>query len=410
MAATEQTDRARKEVAGRDYPLVDSDVHPLVADVTVLREHMSARAVRRIFGETLQVYARDPNRIPHPTSGLRLDALTPSGGPPGSDPAYALEQWIDPCEITAAVLIPVQAGVMIPWGDERIGTEFLNPEYARLFINGAFGWPTLPSTDLPSGGPGYPLGTPAIRVRIDPMEGLTLFTAVFNGDPTGAGVGGSQLADASGTAFRIGDGAFIISEIRYNEGSADHQPTYRFGGWYNTERFSDRRFDTTGLSLADPASNGRPSLHGGDYSFYASVDYPFLEPDSKNGFLLFARAMGAPSDRNLVSFYADAGVTYNGPFGFDDDKVGLAVGYARIGQAARALDADVTHFTGQPFPVRSGEAVLELTYSHKLAEWLQVQPDFQYIFNPGGSIANPIAPTRRIGDAAVFGIRSVVTF
>jgi uncharacterized protein len=123
--ATADTLPGAEQLAGRDYPLVDCDVHPLVADVTVLREYMSTRAVRRIFGETLQVYARDPNRIPHPTSGLRLDALTPAGGPPGSDPAYALEQWIDPYDITAAVLIPVQAGVMTSWGDERVGTEFL---------------------------------------------------------------------------------------------------------------------------------------------------------------------------------------------------------------------------------------------------------------------------------------------
>jgi predicted TIM-barrel fold metal-dependent hydrolase len=126
VATTPDTNHTGQEVAGRDYALVDCDVHPLVADVTDLREHMSARAARRIFGETLQVYARDPNRIPHPTSGLRLDALTPSGGPPGSDPAFALEQWIDPYDIAAAVLIPVQAGVMIPWGDEKVGTEFLN--------------------------------------------------------------------------------------------------------------------------------------------------------------------------------------------------------------------------------------------------------------------------------------------
>ena len=123
--ATAETRQGSEQIAGRDYPLVDCDVHPLVGDVTVLREYMSTRAARRIFGETLQVYARDPNRIPHPTSGLRLDALTPAGGAPGSDPAYALEQWIDPYDITAAVLIPVQAGVMVPWGDERVGTEFL---------------------------------------------------------------------------------------------------------------------------------------------------------------------------------------------------------------------------------------------------------------------------------------------
>src|SRR3954447_14973585 len=113
-------------VAAPVQGLIDCDVHPIVADVSVLRPNMSERAARRAFGADVPVYSRDPNRIPHPSSGLRLDALTPSGGPPGSDPAYALEQWIDPCGIAAAVLVPVQAGVMIPWGDERVGTEFLN--------------------------------------------------------------------------------------------------------------------------------------------------------------------------------------------------------------------------------------------------------------------------------------------
>jgi hypothetical protein len=52
-------------------------------------------------------------------------------------------------------------------GQQTIVAEFLSPASARLFVNAAFGWPTLPSFDLPSGGPGYPLGTPAIRVRVD---------------------------------------------------------------------------------------------------------------------------------------------------------------------------------------------------------------------------------------------------
>src|SRR5439155_2801910 len=93
-------------------------------------------------------------------------------------------------------------------GQQSIGTEFLNPESARLFINATFGWPTQPSVDLPSGGPGYPLGTPAVRLRVDPQEVLTTILALFNGNPTGAGVGGSQLRDASGTAFRTSDAAW----------------------------------------------------------------------------------------------------------------------------------------------------------------------------------------------------------
>src|ERR1700752_2165086 len=103
---TEQQSRER-------YALIDCDVHPLIGDVGALRKHMSTRAVRRVFGEQGQGYARDPNRSPHPTRGLGLDARTPKGGPPGSDAAFALEQWIDPHDIAAALLIPIQSGLVI---------------------------------------------------------------------------------------------------------------------------------------------------------------------------------------------------------------------------------------------------------------------------------------------------------
>ena len=296
-------------------------------------------------------------------------------------------------------------------GQQTIGNEFLSPASARLFVNGAFGWPTLPSVDLPSGGPSYPLGTPAVRLRVDPEEGLTLFLGLFNGDPTGTGVGGSQLRDASGTAFRTSDGAFAIGEIRYNPGDSDRNGTYSVGGWWNSERFRDHRLDENGVSLASPASTGLPRQHSNDFSLYGTINQPLLVDNAANTRLtLFARAMGAPGDRNLISLYLDGGLTYKGPFGRADDELGLAVAYARIGNAARGFDADVVRFTGEFRPVRSGEAVLELTYRFHLTGWWQLQPDFQYIFNPGGGIANPNAPGRRIGDAAVLGLRTAITF
>ena len=296
-------------------------------------------------------------------------------------------------------------------GQLTIGTEFHNPDSARLFINSTFGWPTQPALDLPSGGPGYPLATPAVRVRVDPQEGVTLFLALFNGDPTGAGVGGSQLRDASGTAFRTSDGAWLIGEIRYNPDDSDKNGAYRFGGWWNSERFRDLRFDQNGVSLASPASNGKPFLHDGDPSFYVNVDQPLVVNDADHTRLsVFARAGFAPGDRNLVDFYADGGMTYKGPFGRADDQAGIAVGYAKIGSAARGFDADIARLTGQFHPIRSGEAVLELTYSFQLTNWWQVQPDFQYVFNIGGGIVNPNAPGKRVADAPVLGLRTTITF
>ena len=53
------------------------------------------------------------------------------------------------------------------------------------------------------------------------------------------------------------------------------------------------------------------------------------------------------------------------------------------------LDRDTGFYTGAFHPVRSGETFVEATYQYQLTPWCQIQPDFQYVFNPGGGIANP---------------------
>jgi porin len=70
--------------------------------------------------------------------------------------------------------------------DVRLGQlgadeEFMITSYGAWFINNAFGWPTLPSVDLPAGGPSFPLATPGVRLRAKPAEPMTLLLAVFNG-------------------------------------------------------------------------------------------------------------------------------------------------------------------------------------------------------------------------------------
>jgi porin len=81
--------------------------------------------------------------------------------------------------------------------DVRLGQlgadeEFMITSYGAWFINNAFGWPTLPSVDLPAGGPSFPLATPGIRLRAKPAEPLSLLLAAFNGDPAGPGIGNPQ--------------------------------------------------------------------------------------------------------------------------------------------------------------------------------------------------------------------------
>ncbi len=189
--------------------------------------------------------------------------------------------------------------------------------------------------------------------------------------------------------------------------------TYKLGFWYDTESFPDLRFDTTGTSLASPATTGIPEQHRGDYSVYAVADQlVWVDPaESDRTINLFARAMGTPEqDRNLVVFSANLGVNFHEPILHrDDDSFGIGFGYAKVSGRAAGLDRDTAFFTGALSPVRSGETFVEVTYQIGVTPWLQVQPDFQYVFNPGGG-AVTTSGASKVGDEAVLGVRTNILF
>lgn len=302
-------------------------------------------------------------------------------------------------------------------GQQGADQEFLISQYAGLFINASFGWPTLAAVDLPSGGPAYPLATPGVRLKVQPREDLALLLGVYNGDPAPVGPGNPQLRDHAGTSFVLNQGVFVIGEVQYSingeENAAGPPGTYKLGAWYNSNQFADQRYANDGLLLANPASNGVALLRTNAWSMYAIADQMvWREPGTKDqGVGVFGRVMGASSDRNLVNVFVNVGATWKGAIpGRDDDTVGLGIGYARIGDRARRYDTDVAFYTNPTFPQRTSETVLELTYQAPVTPWLTLQPDFQYVFNPSGGILNPNNPTRTIGSAAVFGLRAVVVF
>ncbi len=62
------------------------------------------------------------------------------------------------------------------------------------------------------------------------------------------------------------------------------------------------------------------------------------------------------------------------------------------------------------YPVRSAETVIEATYQYQVAPWWMLQGELQYIFHPGGGIPDPNNRGARIGNEAVAGLRTVITF
>ena len=71
--------------------------------------------------------------------------------------------------------------------------EFYYSQYGLNFINSTFGCPDILPTDLPSGGPCYPLAVPAVRLHVGTPTGLNLSGAVFSGNPAPPGPASPQF-------------------------------------------------------------------------------------------------------------------------------------------------------------------------------------------------------------------------
>jgi porin len=299
-------------------------------------------------------------------------------------------------------------------------TEFITSTYAGLFINGTFGWPTITAVNLPSGGPAYPLATPGIRLKVEPTPQLAFLLGVFNGDPAGPGPGDPQERNRHGVNFRVNDPPLVMAEaqFKYNQekDATGLAGAIKLGAWAHFGRFDDLRFGTDLLSLADPLSNQTPFRHRGDHGAYAVIDqqlYRLPGGEADKGVGAFARVSASPYDRNLIDVYFDAGLTFAGMIpARPDDAFGIALGYARISDRARGFDRDQVFFSGVSGPIRDYEAVLELTYQAQIVPGWTVQPNFQYIFHPGGNVANPLNPSdpAPLRNAAVIGVRTSIKY
>lgn len=249
-------------------------------------------------------------------------------------------------------------------GQQSIDQEFMSSQYSATFVETMFGWPAVPSYDMVDGGPAYPLSGLGARARAQVSKDLTLLTGVFAGNPAGD----------HGTDFSLDGGVLFLGELQYGGRPGFRRPreprhrlpgvaapsgadrgglpgTYKIGMWYASADFADQYIDDGGLSLANPTSDGRPLMHGGNYSVYAVADQMIWQAaaGSPRAFDIFSRIMGAPGDRNLVSFSGNFGITMTAPLaGRDHDVVGLAVGGVTVGSHVRDLDRDTGCSTATP--------------------------------------------------------------
>jgi porin len=285
--------------------------------------------------------------------------------------------------------------------------DFLASIGGAYFLDGTWGWPSLLAADLPSGGPAYPLATPGVRVLLSPNENYGLKAGVYNGDPAGPNCQGDpQVCDPHGLEFRLSDPPLLFMEGYYNYNQKQQFPGgITLGGWNHFGTFEHQRFDVAGMPIAFTGNPGRPLDN--DWGLYVVLDQLIWRvPGSEEvkGVGLFTRVLGAPSDRNLIDFYVEGGVTFTGMIAHrSDDSLAIGVAYSGVSGQVHGFDLD----SGLPV-ARTYEALLEICYTAQLQKGWTLQPDFQYIIHPGGNA--PDASGQTAGNAIVFGARSTLNF
>jgi porin len=338
-----------------------------------------------------------------PLSGPYLDNLQGANGNEGEDATRLWELWYDQ---------QFGADFDIKIGQQSIDNEFMGSSYSALFVNTMAGWPLVPSDDLYGGGPAYPLSSLGVRVEAEPTDNTTILAGVFDDNPGGGAFDDdAQFLDRNGALFNLNTGALFIAELQYVTKINGLDGSYKIGGWYDTGFFPDQEYGTDGLSLANPASNGDPVMHHGNYSLYGVVDQTVWKSGGPQSVNVFARIMGAPDDQNLIDFSLNTGVTMTAPLpGRDNDQAGIDIGIGNVSSRASNLDRDIAVFSGSPYPIRGTETLIELTYQAQLTHWIIIQPDLQYVFNPGGGVQDPNHTTQNLQNEFIAGLRAIVTF
>ena len=141
-------------------------------------------------------------------------------------------------------------------------------------------------------------------------------------------------------------------------------------------------------SLRETDAWGNPVRRGGNRGWYGFAEgTPYADAAERRSVSAFIRYGTANGALYPFANYLGAGTVLSGFVPHrPDDQIGVSLALARCGEDFRAANNALSH-----------ETTLELTYLLRINDRLQIQPDIQFIINPGAE--------RTIENALVIGIR-----
>lgn len=261
-----------------------------------------------------------------------------------------------------------------------LNEEFYSNDAAGLLIAPAFGIGSELAATGPNGPAIFPSTALTAAVRVEPTQDTYAAFAVVNAE---AGV----LGDVGGLPPLFAHGALLIGEAGWTGWGK-----LALGGWSYTRSQEDiRLLDSAGDPLRQRARGA-----------YALLEWPIgapvtLDEDAPRKASLFLRAGISDGDTTPYRAGWQAGILINRALpGRPDSQFSLGANQAYLADKFRLNEQE----TGNP--LRSAETGVEMIIADRLAPWLSVQADAQYVRNPSRA-----AGTR---DAVIVGLRFAFSF
>lgn len=185
---------------------------------------------------------------------------------------------------------------------------------------------------------------------------------------------------------------FNISEIELKPMIKKMPGRYILGAWEMSD--SSGMDIPSGVDEYGAAYYRNFNRNFGAYAGFEQMVYKENKNDEKDmqGLIVFAQTGISPSNRNDMSRYVGGGLHYKGLIPKrDNDLAGIAVASGTFAPRLENMGADSRN---------GSETSLEVFYRAQITPWFYLQPDVQFIMNPGGAYDNSVA----------IGIRSVITF
>lgn len=246
------------------------------------------------------------------------------------------------------------------FGQLDMNADFSISDNAMNFINSSFG--VIPTLSLNNSLSIFPLLSLGAGLKLKFWKKFAFQTAVYNGNSGDF----TTNPNAVNWKFSKSYGYYSISELHlYNKKDTISTGTYKFGFFYHSGQYYKwENVDTLACN----------------YGFYLIADQMLIPKDAmyENGLNGFVQASFFPSDRNFLTLYLGGGLRYHGPWKkrkYDD--FGIAFAYSNVSDKYVNLSPDI---------LLRHETAIELMYSYRFNENIRVQPEFQYVINPGAII------------------------